>query len=56
VTERYQSRDQYVGQIRQASTNLMHEGFLLQDDAAVIIQAAASTPLFGNTNPNPNPR
>ena len=56
LTERYQSRDQYVGQIRQASANLMHEGFLLQDDAAVIIQAAASTPLFVNTNPNPNPR
>ncbi len=56
VTERYPSRDDYVGKIRQAAANLMHEGFLLQDDMAVIIQAAASTQLFGNTNPNPNPR
>ena len=56
VTERYQSRDEYVGKIRQAAANLMHEGLLLQDDMAVIIQAAASSPLFGNTNPNPNPR
>ncbi len=56
VKERYTSRDDYVGKVRQAAAVLMQEGFLLQDDAAVIVQAAASNQLFGNTNPNPNPR
>ncbi len=54
--ERYRDRDDYVNRVRQAAASLIQEGFLLPDDAAIIIQAAASTPLFGDINANPNPR
>lgn len=54
--ERYRNRDDYVNRVRQAAASLIEEGFLLPDDAAIIIQAAASTPLFGDITPNPNPR
>ncbi len=54
--ERYRNRDDYVNRVRQAAAKLNQEGFLLPDDAAIIIQAAASTALFGESNPNPNPR
>ena len=46
LTERYQSRDAYVGRIRTAARRLEGEGFLLPEDAAIIIEQAASTPLF----------
>ena len=46
LTERYPSRDAYVGGIRMAARRLEGEGFLLSEDAAIIIQQAASTPLF----------
>jgi hypothetical protein len=46
LTERYESRDAYVDKVRNAARRLEGEGFLLPEDAAVIIQAAASSPLF----------
>jgi hypothetical protein len=56
VAERYKNRDDYVNRIRVAAFNLLESGFLLQDDAAVIVQAAAATRAFGELKPNPNAR
>jgi hypothetical protein len=44
IVERYKGRDDYVNRIRQAARALQAEGFLLPEDAAVIINAAASMP------------
>jgi hypothetical protein len=46
VAERYRDRDDYVNRVRQAARRLQGEGFLLPDDAAVIVQAAASNRAF----------
>ncbi len=56
VAERYKNRDDYVNRIRGAAFNLLESGFLLRDDAAVIVQAAAATRAFGELKPNPNAR
>jgi hypothetical protein len=56
VAERYKNRDDYVNRIRGAALNLLESGFLLRDDAAVIVQAAATTRAFGEPKPNPNAR
>ncbi|MEP7069809.1 MAG: alpha/beta hydrolase domain-containing protein [Usitatibacter sp.] len=42
IAERYRDRDDYVNRIRVAARDLMQQGFLLPEDAAVIVQAAAS--------------
>src|SRR6185503_2106955 len=41
VEERYSSRGDYVNRIRVAARRLMAEGFLLAEDAAVIVDSAA---------------
>jgi hypothetical protein len=46
IEERYRSRDDYVNRVRVAAQDLMARGFLLPEDAAVIIQEAASSALF----------
>jgi hypothetical protein len=46
LAERYRNRDDYVDRIRVASRRLMQEGFLLPEDAAVIVEAAASSRAF----------
>ncbi|MEI8399202.1 MAG: alpha/beta hydrolase domain-containing protein [Alcaligenaceae bacterium] len=56
VAERYKNRDDYVNRIRSAALNLLESGFLLRDDAAIIVQAAATTRAFGELKPNPNAR
>jgi hypothetical protein len=43
IAARYRNRDDYVNRIRNAARSLEAEGFLLPDDAAVIIAAAAAT-------------
>jgi hypothetical protein len=48
VLERYKTRNDYVNLIRAAARDLEHDGFLLPDDAAVIIQSAATNPLWRN--------
>jgi Alpha/beta hydrolase domain len=48
VLERYKTRNDYVNLIRGAARDLEHDGFLLPDDAAVIIQSAAASPLWRN--------
>lgn len=44
IAERYKSRDDYVNRVRTAARALEADGFLLPDDAAVIIAAAAARP------------
>ncbi|MBV8406346.1 MAG: hypothetical protein JOY64_01850 [Alphaproteobacteria bacterium] len=46
IAERYADRDDYVNRIRVAARALEAEGFLLPDDAAVIIAAAAASQAF----------
>jgi hypothetical protein len=46
VLERYKTRNEYVNEIRLAARSLEHDGFLLPDDAAIIIQSAAENPLW----------
>jgi Alpha/beta hydrolase domain len=55
IEERYRSRDDYVNRVRVAAQDLLARGFLLPEDAAVILQAAASSNLFGPAA-NPAPR
>jgi hypothetical protein len=43
LAQRYKNRDDYVNRIRIAARELEAQGFLLPDDAAVIIAAAAAT-------------
>ena len=56
IEERYKNQDDYVNQVRSASIKLMQAGFLLPDDAAVIIANAAANPIFGEVQKDKNPR
>jgi len=56
VAERYSSRDNYVNRIRIAAQDLAKQGFLLPEDGAVIVQAAATNSSFSVLVPNPAPR
>jgi hypothetical protein len=46
VLARYKTRNDYVGHVRTATRALEHDGFLLPEDAAVIVQEAAASPLW----------
>jgi len=48
VEERYRNRDDYVNRIRVAALELVRRGFLLPEDAAIIVQSAAASPAFGH--------
>jgi hypothetical protein len=56
IEERYRSRDDYVNRVRVAAQDLMARGFLLPEDAAVIVQEAASSNLFAPAPANAAPR
>jgi hypothetical protein len=56
IEERYRSRDDYVNRVRIAAQDLLARGFLLSDDAAVIVQEAASSNLFAPAPANAEPR
>ena len=56
IEERYHGRDDYVRRIRIAAQDLVARGYLLSDDAAVIVQEAASSNLFAPAPANPAPR
>jgi hypothetical protein len=56
IEERYRSRDDYVNRVRIAAQNLMAHGFLLPEDAAVIVQEAASSNLFAPAPESAAPR
>jgi Alpha/beta hydrolase domain len=51
VLERYKTRNEYVNRIRIAARELERDGFLLPDDAAIIIQSAAENPLWTTSAP-----
>jgi hypothetical protein len=46
----------YVNRVRTAAQGLVARGFLLSDDAAVIVQEAASSNLFAPGAANAEPR
>lgn len=52
VFARYKNRDDYVDRIRNAARRLQEEGFLLADDAAIIVQSAASSRAFATPAPD----
>ncbi len=56
IEERYRGRDDYVNRVRIAAHDLEARGFLLPDDAAVIVQEAASSNLFVPAPANSAPR
>ncbi len=56
IEERYRSRDDYVNRVRVVTQDLMARGFLLPEDAAVIVQEAASSDLFRPAIANAAPR
>ena len=41
IDERYRDKDQYVGQVTKAALELIDQGYLLQEDLAVIVKNAA---------------
>ena len=45
IEERYHGRDDYVNRVRIAAQDLVSRGLLLSEDAAVIVQQAASSDL-----------
>jgi hypothetical protein len=51
ILERYKTRNEYVNLIRNAARDLERQGFLLPDDAAIIIQSAAENPLWRGSAP-----
>ncbi|MGY3589282.1 hypothetical protein ACVIGB_001761 [Bradyrhizobium sp. USDA 4341] len=56
IEERYHGRDDYVNRIRIAALDLVTRGFMLPEDAAVIVQEAASSKLFAPAPANDAPR
>ena len=56
IEERYHGRDDYVNRVRVAAQDLVTRGFLLPDDAAVIVQQAAASNLFAPAPVNDAPR
>jgi len=56
IEERYHGRDDYVNRVRVAAQDLIERGFMLPEDAAVIIQEAASSNLFAPAPANAEPR
>jgi hypothetical protein len=52
VMERYKDQNDYVNQIRIAAREAETEGFLLPEDAAVIVNSAAAAPIFDTGTPS----
>jgi hypothetical protein len=46
MLERYKTRNEYVSLVRAAARDLEREGFLLPDDATIIVHSAAQSPLW----------
>jgi hypothetical protein len=56
IEERYRSRDDYVNRVRVAAQDLVARGFLLSEDAAVVVEEAASSKLFTPAPADAQPR
>jgi hypothetical protein len=53
LAERYKDQNDYVNRVRVAARELEEQGFLLPEDAAIIVNAAAATPILGAAMPTP---
>ncbi len=51
ITERYPDRSAYVDRVRNAARRIVAEGFMLPEDAATIVQQAASNPNLAPLKP-----
>jgi hypothetical protein len=56
LAERYKDQGDYVDRIRSAARVAEAAGFLLPEDAAVIVNSAAETPIFGQPPADGAPR
>jgi hypothetical protein len=56
LAERYKDNNDYLNRIRGAARDAEAAGFLLPEDAAVIVNSAASSPIFGQAPPSGPPR
>ncbi len=56
VAERYKDNADYVNRVRIAAREAETAGFLLPEDAAVIVNAAVAAPIFGPAAPSGPPR
>lgn len=56
VAERYKNQSDYVNRIRVAARAAQAAGFLLPEDAAVIVNSAAAMPVFDQQAPSGPPR
>lgn len=56
LAERYKNQDEYVNRIRIATIDLVRSGFLLPEDAAIIVARAASNRIFDEVQRDLNPR
>jgi hypothetical protein len=46
LAERYKDQDDYVNRVRGAARTAVSEGFLLPEDAAIIVNSVAAAPIF----------
>jgi hypothetical protein len=56
LAERYKDQDDYVNRIRLAARAAETEGFLLPEDAAIIVNSVAAAPIFTQAAPTSPPR
>jgi Alpha/beta hydrolase domain len=56
LSERYKGQNDYVNRIGAAAREAASEGFLLPEDAAVIVNSVAGAPIFGQAAPGGPPR
>lgn len=56
LAERYKDQADYVNRVRVAARAVQAQGFLLPEDAAILIDAAAGTPVFDTKAPAAAPR
>jgi hypothetical protein len=56
LAERYKDQDDYVDRIRGAARTAVNEGFLLPEDAAIIVNSVAAAPIFAQAPSTAPPR
>jgi hypothetical protein len=56
LADRYKDNNDYLDRIRVAARDAEAAGFLLPEDAAIIVNSAASSPIFGPPPPSGPPR
>jgi hypothetical protein len=56
LAERYKDQDDYVTRIRAAAREAESEGFLLPEDAAIIVNSVAAAPIFAQPVSTAPPR